>query len=264
MNIVLRELKAHRGSLIAWSFGMFFLILAGMTKYSGFANSGQSANDLFKGLPGLAAAFGIESVDLTLAIGFYSILFLYILVMTAIHASLLGAEIISKEELEKTAEFLFSKPVTRKQVVTSKLFASLVNVLILNLVTLVASVIMVGAYNKGESATPVILLLMVGLFFVQLIYLAIGMAAAGIFKKPKRAAPVATSLLLAAFFLSLWLDITKKYPGLKYLTPFKYFEAKIIINHTALDPLFVVISLSIVAVMLAAAYLRYSSRDLSV
>ncbi|MDI6816449.1 MAG: ABC transporter permease subunit [Actinomycetota bacterium] len=264
MNIVLRELKAHRKSLIAWSVGMVFLILAGMTKYSGFANSGQSANDLFKGLPGLAAAFGIESVDLTQAIGFYSVLFLYILVMTAIHGSLLGAEIISKEEQEKTAEFLFSKPVTRTQVVTSKLFAALVNLLALNLVTLVASVIMVGAYNTGESVTPVILLLMVGLFFVQLIFLSIGIAAAGISKKPKLAAPVATGLLLAAFFLSLWLDITKKYPGLKYLTPFKYFEGRVIINHNSLDPLYVAISLGIVAVMLLAAYLRYNSRDLSV
>lgn len=264
MNIVLRELKAHRKSLIGWSLGMFFLILTGMTKFSGFANSGQSANDLFKGLPGLAAAFGVESVDLTQAIGFYSILFLYILVMTAIHAALLGAEIISKEELEKTAEFLFSKPVTRTQAVTSKLVAALVNVLVLNVVTVAASIIMVGAFNTGESATPVILLLAGGLFFVQLIFLSIGMAAAGISKKPKRAAPIATGLLLAAFFLSLWLDITKTYPSLKYLTPFKYFEGRVIINHTSLDPLYIAISVGIVAVMLLAAYVRYSSRDLSV
>ncbi len=264
MNIVLRELKAHMKSLIAWSVGMFFLVLLGMVKYSGFAASGQSANDLFKGLPTLAALFGVQSVDLTTAIGFYSVLFLYILVMTSIHASLLGAEIISKEEQDKTAEFLFAKPVTRKHVVTSKLLASFINILILNLATLVSSVTVVAAYNKGESATSTILLLMVGMFFVQLIFLSIGMAAAAISKKPKLAAPAATSLLLATFFLSLWLDITSKLPDLKYLTPFKYFEAKTIINNATLNPLYIIISLGIIAVMLIAAYFRYSSRDLSI
>jgi ABC-2 type transport system permease protein len=59
------------------------------------------------------------------------------------------------------------------------------------------------------------------------------------------------------------LDITSKYPGLKYLTPFKYFEGKVVINSSKLDILFVVISLMIVAVTMVAAYVRYEGRDLS-
>ncbi|PIW22376.1 MAG: ABC transporter [Candidatus Aquicultor secundus] len=264
MNIILRELKAHRRSLIGWSVGMFFLILVGMVKYQGFASSGQSANDLFKGLPTLAALFGVQSVDISTAIGFYSVLFLYILVMVSIHASLLGADIISKEEQDKTAEFLFAKPVTRRQAITSKLQAALINVVILNLVTLVSSVVIVGAYNKGASVTGDILLMMVGMFFIQLIFLSIGTAAAALSKRPKLAAPVATSIMLITFFLSLWLDITKKYSGLKYLTPFKYFEAKTIINNGSYDPVFYALSLGIIVVMLIATYRFYSVRDLSV
>jgi ABC-2 type transport system permease protein len=263
MNIVLRELKAHRKSLIWWSIGMSILILTGMTKFTGFANSGQSANDLFKGLPALAAAFGVESVDLTTAIGFYSVMLLYVMVMASIHASLLGAEIVSKEEQGKTAEFLFAKPVTRRQVITLKLIAALVNIVILNVVSLVSSVAIVSAFNKGAPVTSVIMLMMAGLFFFQLIFLSIGMAAAAATGKAKRAAPIATTILLATFFLSLWLDITSKYPSLKYLTPFKYFEGKSIVNSNKLDFLFVVISLMIVAVMMVATYVRYERRDLS-
>jgi ABC-2 type transport system permease protein len=264
MNIILRELKAHRKSLVWWSVGMFLLILTGMTKFTGFANSGQSANDLFKGLPALAAAFGVESVDLTTAIGFYSILLLYIMIMTSIHASLLGAEIVSKEEQGKTVEFLFAKPVTRRQVITSKLIAALINVVILNIVALASSVVIVSAFNKGAPVISAIMLMMVGLFFIQVVFLSIGIAAAAVTTRAKLAAPIATTILLATFFLSMWLDITSKYPSLKYLTPFKYFEGKAVINSNKIDLLFVAISLIIVAVMMVATYVRYDRRDLSV
>jgi ABC-2 type transport system permease protein len=264
MNIISRELKAHRKSLIWWSVGMFLLILTGMTKFTGFANSGQSANDLFKGLPALSAAFGVESVDLTTAIGFYSILLLYVMIMTSIHASLLGAEIISKEEQGRTVEFLFAKPVTRRHVITSKLIAALINVATLNIVALVSSVVIVSAFNKGAPVTSKIMLMMVGLFFVQLIFLSVGMAAAAVITRAKLAAPIATTILLSTFFLSMWLDITSRYPSLKYLTPFKYFEGKVIINSNKIDLLFAVISLVIVAVMMVAIYVRYNGRDLSV
>jgi ABC-2 type transport system permease protein len=244
---------------------MFFLVLSGMSKYSAYSASGTSANELFKHLPkALQALLGVGGgVDLSTAIGFYSVLFLYIIVMASIHASLLGAEIISKEEQDKTAEFLFAKPVSRTQVITQKLLASVFNIVVLNLVALVSSIAIVAAFNKGASANTDIVLLMVGLLFVQLIFASIGMAAAAISKKPKRAAPIATGFLLVTFFLSVWLDIYSKLPGLKYLTPFQYFVARNIIRDTSLDPIYIALSVGIVAVMLLAVYLSYNRRDLS-
>lgn len=265
MNIVLRELKAHRKSLIFWSIGMLFLIASGMSKYSGYEKAGESVNDLFAGFPaGLKAVFGVGEIDLTSAIGFYAVMFLYFLVMTGIHASLLGSGIITKEEKGKTAEFLYAKPISRTKVVTAKLVAALINVLALNLVTLMFSLLFVGYYNKGESATGDILILMVGLFFVQLIFLSIGMAAAAIFKRYKRAAPTATGIMLFAFFLSLWLDMTDKFQNLKYLTPFKYFDAKVIIKDGSLDPVFIAISVVLIGVMVAVTYFFFQRRDLNI
>ncbi len=265
MNIILRELKAHRKSLIFWSIGMLFLIMSGMSKYSGYEKAGESVNDLMAGLPsGMKAVFGVGEIDLTTAIGFYAVMFLYFLVMTSIHASLLGAGIITKEEKGKTAEFLYAKPISRTKVITSKLVAAVIDVLVLNLVTLVLSVVIVSAYNKGESATGDILILMVGLFFVQLIFLSIGMAAAAIFKRYKRAAPAATGIMLFAFFLSLWLDMTDKFQNLKYLTPFKYFDAKVIIKEGSLDPVYIALSIGIVAVLLTTTYVFYQRRDLNI
>lgn len=266
MNIIRRELRAHRKALILWSVGMFLLVYSGMAKYSGYQKSGIKAiNDLFGTLPaGLKAVMGVGKIDLTTAIGFYSILFLYIAVMVAIHATLLGAEIITKEERFRTAEFLNTLPVSRTKVITSKLIAAAIDVVILNLVTLASSLIFVTAYNKGESATGDILKIIVGLFFIQMIFLALGMAVAAIIKRNKLAAPVASGVMLFTFFLYLWLDITDKLPDLKYLTPFKYFDGKVIVKEGGLDPAFVLISICLIAVLLVVSYIFYQRRDLKI
>lgn len=264
MNIFLRELKSRRKSIFFWSVGMFFLVASGMNKFSGFEKSGQ-ATKVFKAFPkALSAAFGVSNVNLNTAIGWFAMLFMYLVVMTAIHASLLGAGVLAEEEQDKTAEFLFSKPISRASVITRKLLAALTFVFILNIATLVSSITLVAAFNKGPSANKEILLMMVGMFVIQIIFMVIGTTAAAIVRKPKYAAPAASGIMFATFFLSIWLDITDKLPNLKYLTPFKYFDAKIIAKKSALDPVFIAISIVIIGVMVAATYYFYEIRDLSI
>jgi len=264
MNIYLRELKARRKSIIFWSIGMFFMIAAGMNKFAGFEKSGQAA-EVFKAFPkGVAAAFGLSNVDINTALGWFAMSFMYTVVLVAIHASLLGAGILAEEEQDKTAEFLYAKPISRAKVVTEKLLAALTLIFLLNIVTLVSSIVMVGAFNKGASANKEILLMIAGLFVVQIIFMVLGTAAAAIVRKPKYAAPAASAIMFSTFFLSLWLDITEKLPWLKYFTPFKYFDAKVIANHAKFDYAFIVISIGIIITMLTLTYVFYNARDLKI
>jgi len=265
MNIFLRELRAHRRSLIYWSIGMLFMIWAGMTKFGAYEKSGQPVNELFKGLPkGLAAVFGVGNIDLTKAVGFYAILFLYLIVMASIHASLLGAGILADEERDKTAEFLYTKPISRAKVITEKLLAALTLITMLNIVTLLSSIFIVDSYNKRASVNKEIILMMIGMFVVQIIFISIGMAAAAVVRKPKRAAVAVSTIMFSTFFLSLWLDMTEKLPWLKYFTPFKYFDGKEIVNNIKLDPVYIVISVGIIIFMICLTYVFYQKRDLSI
>jgi len=160
MNIVLRELRANLKSLIIWSVSMVFLIAVGMVKYSGIAAVGQSANELFNQMPAaMKSILGMNYLDLTSISGYYGMFFLYFLLLGGTHAVMLGATIISKEERDKTADFIFVKPIARSRVITAKLIAVLINLVIFNLVTLLASVFFVAMYNKGEPINDQIHLL---------------------------------------------------------------------------------------------------------
>ena len=265
MNIFIREMKAHRKSLISWSIGMLFMIIGGMGKYTSYAGSGQSITDLIAKMPDtLKAILGFGTFDVSKASGFYGMLFLYLVIMVTIHASMLGANIISKEERDKTTEFLMVKPVSRTSIITSKLLAALANILILNIVTLVLSIVIVGKYSKGEAITGDIQVLMVGMFILQLLFLFIGTGIAAISKNPKTSASLATTVLLVTFMISIVIDMNSKLEVLKYITPFKYFTATNMMYGGGIDPVFVGLSFVIIAVMFCATYVFYKKRDLNV
>lgn len=265
MNIFIREMKAHRKSLISWSIGMLFMIIGGMGKFSSYSGSGQSITELIDKMPKtLKAILGFGNFDVAKASGFYGMLFLYLLIMVTIHAVMLGANIISKEERDKTTEFLMVKPVSRTSIITSKLLAALANVLILNLVTLVLSISIVSNYSKGEAIVGGILILMVGMFILQLMFLFIGTGIASISKNPKISASIATTVLLVTFLISVVIDMNSKLEGLKYITPFKYYNPEYLMYGEGLEPIFVVLSLVIITSMVCVTYVFYKKRDLKV
>lgn len=244
---------------------MFVLVASGMAKYGAYQSSGTSVNKILSQFPKtIQIIFGVNGFDLTKASGYYGVLFLYIALMLTIYAVLLGSEIVAKEERDKTAEFLLVKPIARSQIITSKLAAGLVNLIIVNLVTLISSLIFVDYYNKGKSINKDILVLTAGLFLMQLLFFCIGMAVAAVHKKPKTSASLATSVLLITFILSYLIDFNSKLDNLKYFTPFKYFDAKTLMSRGSLDPLYVSLSVVIVASLVVVSYLAYSRRDLSV
>lgn len=50
--------------------------------------------------------------------------------------------------------------------------------------------------------------------------------------------------------------------GPLYFSPFKYFDAALLLRNSGLDPLFVGLALAIIVVCMAGAYLNYARRDL--
>ncbi|MBU3110588.1 ABC transporter permease subunit [Clostridium lacusfryxellense] len=265
MNIFIVEMRAHRKGLIIWVFGIIFMVAAGMGKYVALSSSGQSMNEVFEQMPkSMQIIFGINGFDVSKASGYYGMLFLYLVIMATIHAVMLGADIISKEETDKTAEFLFSKPVSRNKIITSKLLAALVNILIFNIITLISSIVVVEKYSKGEAVSSQILILMGGMFILQLIFMFIGASIATACKNPKSSTSVSTAVLLITYILSMAIDLSGKIDYLKYFTPFKYFEAKNLMFGGGFQLNFVIISLVLILAMIKITYIFYDKRDLSI
>lgn len=80
--------------------------------------------DLFDCMGSFTAAFGMDRLGFGTLVGFYAIECGNILGLGgAFFASLCAVNMLSKEERDRTAEFLLSHPVSRRRVVTEKLAA---------------------------------------------------------------------------------------------------------------------------------------------
>ncbi len=264
MNIYLRELRANWKALLFWCLGILAMVGGGMGKYAGFAASDKAAFEILDMLPKpVLALFGMNGIDASTASGFYAIIYFLMLIMAGIHATMLGAGIISKEERDKTSEFLFVRPVSRVSVISSKILAALTIVLLFNLATLVISLGLAAEVAVNEPNLPRdIFVLMVAMLIVQIMFLFIGTSFAGIWKRPDASAGAATTFMLGTYVLSVFIDISDTFDFLKYLTPFKYFEARTLINGGSFEPVFIILSVLLIGAFIGVTYYSFPRRDL--
>ncbi|MDF2821125.1 MAG: putative rane protein [Clostridiales bacterium] len=265
MNIYLRELKAHRKSLIIWSISMLFLVLAGMGKYSAAVSTqGAGFNEILDQMPKSIQTFlGVGVFDLSVAMDYFGVLFLYIVLVANVHAAMLGAGIIGKEERDKTVEFLMVKPVSRQRIITSKLLAAITIGLILNIVTLVSSVLILPNYTKGQPFIMDLLLLMLGMFAMQLLFITLGTLLAAIFNKHKLSSAIATGVLLLMFMIAIIVDIAGNVDFLRFVSFFKYYDAKDIMK-LGYDIAYPIISIILLVIFTSGTYYFYKKRDLRI
>lgn len=265
MNVFIREMKANRKSLLLWLAGLTFMIVGGMGKYGGVTASGQSMNEMVQQMPrAIQVVIGVGTFDLTTVEGYYGVLFVFLLLMGTIHAAILGANIISKEQRDRTSEFLFVKPVSREKIITWKLVAATTNILIFNIATGILSVLMINHYEKSSAITEDIIRLMVGMLIMQLMFLFIGTFISAVSRNIRISSSYASGIILASYVLSIGIEMNNKLDLLKYLTPFKYFEAKNLIGGGKFDPVFVVLSIGIIGILLLGTYSFYKKRDLNI
>lgn len=265
MNIYIRELRAHRKSLIIWSVSMFLLVAGGMTKYSaGLGAGANSFNEMMSQLPkSLQNLFGVGVFDLSNALEYFGVLFIYLALMAGIHAAMLGSGIIAKEERDKTAEFLMVKPVSRTKIITSKLLAATTMVLIFNIVTSVSSYSTLLKYSSASQLVPGLPKLMASLLAIQLLFLIIGAFFAALIRNPKLSSAVATGVLLSMFMVSIIVDISEKVEFLRFTSIFKYFDAKEILKG-GYSSAYPIISILLLVVCISGTYFFYKKRDLKI
>jgi len=262
MNIFARELKGNLRSLLIWGVIVILFVWVGVSKFSAYYNNPEMLAILNDMPPAMLAAFNMQAFNLTTVSGFFGLMFTYYALILGIAAAMWGSDIISKEERDKTVEFSLTLPVTRSRVVTAKTLAALVNCIGLLLITWGISLASVQPYWPDGKFYRFLALLMLALFILQLIFLAVGIFLGCAMKRYRRASSVAVSLLLGTYFLSIISSLDQDLEFLNYFSPFKYFDAGMLLRESKMDIAFVGLSLAIIVVSMVGAYLTYARRDL--
>lgn len=264
MNIIKRELRAHLKSLLIWSAVMIGLITLIMEEFKAYYNNPDLA-DVLKMMPeAMLKAFSMENANLTTVGGFVSLISFYLFVMIGVYAVLLGNNIISKEERDKTAEFFMTLPISRVQVITSKLIAAIINSFLLVFVTGLAIVITTWRYAPDDKFYTFLMLYLLAMFIIGAIFLSVGMFMASILKRYKSSGKVSAAILFILYMLNIVSALSSKTEFLKYVTPFKYFDTNDMLNKGRIEPIYILLSIIIITVCIAGTYIVYPKRDLHI
>lgn len=262
MNIFLRELRSNLKSLLIWSGIVILFNVVGFSKFSAFYGNPDLLSILDSMPPAMISALSMNAFNLTTVTGFFGIMVMYFGLILSIAAAMWGTDIIAKEERDRTVEFSLTLPVTRARVVTAKIAAAAVNCIVLLLVTWGSTQVNAQSYAPDKTFYQFAALGMLSFLMLQMIFLALGIFLGCAMKRHKRSGSVAVSILLTAYFASVLSGLNEKLEFIKYLTPFKYFNAALMLQENRIEWIFVVLTVGIIALCLAGAYATYTRRDL--
>ena len=262
MNILIRELKANFKSLVIWSVIISLLIMIAVAKFSAFAGDPQMLAMLDSMPPAVLDALNMRAFNLTTLSGFYGIMFIYFGLLGAIAAAMWGSDMISKEERDKTVEFSLVLPVSRSRVITAKSLAALLNCIAFVLITWGVSLVAVRSYNPDRAFYHLLALEMQAMFMIELIFVAFGLLLGCAMKHYKRPASTAVGIILATYLMSILSVMQERLDFLKYLTPFRYYDAGELFRNGRMDGMYLLLSAAIIVVCVVGAYWTYGRRDL--
>lgn len=231
MNVLKREIRGSIKSLLIWSAIIIAFIAAGLYKYTGLGASGMDISILIESMPKMVLAiFGFTSFDLNKAMGFYGIIFQYIMLMGGFFAANIGFNTLVKEERDKTTEFLMVRPISRRQIVIEKWIANFIEIIIFIGVSFIASIIGLKFVVPEENLISVLLNLHIALLLILFFIMTMGLLIAAVMKKTSKVSGLVMGLVFMFYMLGILIDFNENFEVLRVLCPLKYFSISGIID----------------------------------
>lgn len=260
MILVKHELKQGKISFFIWTASIGFLLATCVFLFPEMKGQMESVSDVFASMGSFTDAFGMDRLNFGSLIGFYTIECGNVLGLGgAFFASLCAVGTLSKEEKDRTAEFLLTHPVSRRRIVTEKLIAVLIQVTAMNLIIYALSVGSIVAIGEEIPWIELNLLhLAYYLLQIELVGICFGISAF------MRKGNVGVGLGIAAmmYFLNLIANIAEVAEFLKYITPFGYCEGADIVTNRSLDATMIAIGMTLCGIGIMAAFLKYTKKDI--
>lgn len=260
MTIIKHELRQGKLSFLIWTGAIGVLLATCVFLFPEMKGEMEGVSDLFSSMGSFTAAFGMDRLNFGTLTGYYAVECGNVLGLGgAFYASLCAVNMLSKEEKDKTAEFLLAHPVSRARMITEKLIAVLIQITAMNLVIYAISTGSMAAIGE-EIPWKELNLLHLAYYILQVELAGICFGISAFMRKGSAGAGLGIAAVM--YVLNLIANITEKAEFLKYVTPFGYCDGADIVSNGSLDGKWVVIGVTFGIIGVIAAYVRYMRKDI--
>lgn len=261
MTVIKQELKLSRISLTVWTAAIGFLLAICVFMFPEMKGEMNEVGDMFASMGGFTEAFGMDKVSFGTLLGFYSVECGNILGLGgAFFAALCAVGVLAKEEKEHTAEFLLSHPVSRVRIITEKLAAVMLQIVILNVLVYIIAVCSIALIGETVPFKEITLLHTAYL----LLQIEIGGICFGVSAFIRRGSlGIGLGIAIIMYFLNIIANISDSADFLKYITPFGYADGAQIVADVSLNTGLILLGMIYCVIGISAAYIKYTKKDIT-
>lgn len=260
MIIIKHELRQGKNAFFIWTAAIASLLMICVVLFPEMKDQMKGVGDVFASMGAFSSAFGMDRLNFGTLKGFYAIECGNVLGLGgAFYASLCAAGMLSKEEKDKTAEFLLTLPIKRSRVVTEKFLSVCMQIAGMNEIVYGSSIAMMFIIGEKIPFVEVNLLhFSYWILQMELACICFGISA---FLR-KGSVGVGLGLAMVMYCLNLIANMTEKAEFFKYFTPFAYCEGADLVTERQLDVKLILIGLAFAVVSIVLAYYKYEKKDI--
>ena len=259
-----REFKVNLKSFIIWTSILIILFLVVFLVYPYIITDDTVKNldEMMKVFPPeLLKTFNMDITSINTAYGWLkSEGFMFVLLIIGFYSSILGFNILLKEESDKTIEYLESLPIKRSKIITNKLIVSIVY--------MISMVLILGIFNyialliSGDFDHIQYILLSITPIFITLPLFSINLFISTFLHKTKKTIGISLGLVFIFYMLNVLSELSNKVEFLKYFSIYTLADVRNVITKVSINPINVVISLIVTIIFIVCSYIRYNKKEL--
>ena len=259
-----RELKINLKSFLIWTGILIVLFLAVFLIYPSIIKSDniQMMDEMMKIFPEeMLKAFNMDISTMDTAFGWLKTEgFIMVLLVTRVYASILGSNILLKEESDKTIEYLNSLPIKRNTIISKKLICAIIYIILM--VVIIGIFNYVGLELSGNFDKKQYFLLSVTPILSALPLFAINLFVSTFSHKTKKTFGISLGIAFLSYFLQILSEMNEVTEFFKYFTVYTLADVRNVIVEIAINPVMLTISLFLTVLFIIASYIRYNNKEL--
>lgn len=260
IKVFLLELRQNRNSTIAWTIALIAIAAMYISIYPSIAGN-AAVTDVYKNFPeAFKKTFGINEDFLSTFSGLYALILNLVLLTGAVQAMNLGTGITSREVRERTADFLFTRPISRMSVLSQKLLTIFLLILATDLVFMAADWALIQAVIDDPFRFGTFMTSTSSLVLIQLFFISFGFLLGTSLRRIKSV--IAVSLPAVFGFYVVGLLDTVVGEKIKYMTPFKSFNVNLLTAGGSYETGILVYLAVLSIAALATSFVVYKKKDI--
>ena len=222
INVFRKELRLNRRSFLVWASIILVVLVIYLPFFPYMQTEDYSA--LLEGFPdAIKDAFNMRNIIFE-DINYYhaGLVMQYLLLLSAIYAAMLAGRLISRESDLNTAEFLFTRPVTRSKIFAAKVAAFLLLILLLWALIYGTAILTATATDSGNFISSRQFWVHLSGLLAVLATGGIAFAAAPFINQVSGTTSLGVGLGFGFFLIDAMSKVTANLEFLKYFTVYYY------------------------------------------